>query len=97
MEKQRLAAQLQQNLLAASDGANKSLLAPDEAAASQQAAAAKAAFEAGAEQLQSLSALIEKGKNPKEIEAVKPVVADFRELEAAYAALHALEIGRAHV
>ena len=59
--------------------------APDEAAASQQAAAAKAAFEAGAGQLQSLSALIEKGNNPKEIEAVKPVVADFKELDAAYA------------
>ncbi len=90
LEKQRLAAQLQQSLLAASDAANKSLLAPDEAAASQQAAAAKAAFEAGAGQLQSLSALIEKGNNPKEIEAVKPVVADFKELDAAYAALHGL-------
>ena len=90
LEKQHLAAQLQQSLLAASDAANKSLLAPDEAAASQQAAAAKAAFEAGAGQLQSLSALIEKGNNPKEIEAVKPVVADFKELDAAYAALHGL-------
>lgn len=90
LEKQRLAAQLQQSLLAASDAANKSLLAPDETAASQQAAAAKAAFEAGAGQLQSLSALIEKGNNPKEIEAVKPVVADFKELDAAYAALHGL-------
>lgn len=90
LEKQRLAAQLQQSLLAASDAANKSLLAPDEAAASQQAAAAKAAFEAGAGQLQSLSALIDKGNNPKEIEAVKPVVADFKELDAAYAALHGL-------
>jgi len=90
LEKQRLAAQLQQSLLATSDGANKSLLAPDEEAASQQAAAAKAAFEAGAQQLQRLSTLIEKGNNPKEIEAVKPVVADFKELEAAYAALHAL-------
>lgn len=88
--KQRLAAQLQQSLLTASDAANKSLLAPDEEAASRQAAAAKTAFEAGAGQLQSLSTLIEKGNNPKEIEAVKPVVADFKELEAAYAALHAL-------
>ncbi|EKO39569.1 MAG: hypothetical protein B193_1726 [Solidesulfovibrio magneticus str. Maddingley MBC34] len=90
LEKQRLAAQLQQSLLTTSDGANKSLLAPDEEAASRQAAAAKAAFEAGAAQLQSLSALIEKGKNPKEIEAIKPVVADFAELGSAYAALHAL-------
>ena len=90
LEKQHLAAQLQQSLLAASDGANKSLLAPDEEAASQQAASAKAAFEAGAQQLQSLSALIEKGKNPKEIDAVKPVIEDFKELGAAYAALHAL-------
>ena len=90
LEKQRLAAQLQQSLLTTSDGANKSLLAPDEEAASRQATAAKAAFEAGAEQLQSLSALIEKGKNPKEITAIKPVVVDFAELGAAYAALLAL-------
>ena len=90
LEKQRLAAQLQQSLLTTSDGANKSLLAPDEEAAARQAAAAKAAFEAGAQQLQSLSALIEKGKNPKEIDAIKPVIEDFKELDAAYATLHAL-------
>lgn len=90
LEKQRLAAQLQQSLLAASDAAGKSLLAPSDTEAAVLAKTVKNDLDAGAEQLASLAKLIEKSQNAKELERLKPVEADYRELTATYAALHEL-------
>lgn len=93
LEKKHLVDKLQKSLVLASEAANDALLSPVEADANAFAATIREALAASTKELESLDHLVQQGKNTQEIEALRTVSADFRELSATYVGLLGL-VGR---